>query len=431
MSRLAGVLLAAMTIGAIGHGLWPILPSWPAGCFAWIAALLLAPRVSRPQLVQIGLLLVIALMTIGGALLLDADIAWLRLLDTNAGLLSMLAAISFLQLVPIRTGSPATEERRGPAAYLKTLLSVAVFGGFINLSAMLLVADRVARKSGLSAFAGQSITRAFSGCPCWSPFFAGMAVVLTYVPETGLLRVVALGLPFAVVGLAVVVIEARLRHAGELADFEGYPLTVASLWLPCLLAVAVTVGHLLLPRASFMVIIALAALLVTVGVLVASNGVVTSARRLGSYVQHGLPAMVGELLLFLAAGVLAVGLRALSTGMHLSLPFLRVFDFSAAALLLAVLILASMLGAHPIITISVVVPLLAPLQPDPHLLAVTLLFGWGLGTCGGPLSGTHLVMQGRYGISSLKGAMRNWPYVLAMYPLALLFLLVAGHFQTL
>jgi hypothetical protein len=35
-------------------------------------------------------------------------------------------------------------------------------------------------------------------------------------------------------------------------------------------------------------------------------------------------------------------------------------------------------------------------------------------------------MQGRYGISSLKGAMRNWSYVALMYPIALLFLLAVA-----
>jgi hypothetical protein len=425
MSRLAGLLLGLMTIASIGHGLLPVLPVWPAGLLAWGAAALLVGRASRAQFVQIGFLLLVGLLALAAAVSLGADVAWLRLLDSNAGLLSMLAAISFLQLLPIKA-EQTDAAPRGPGAFFRTVLSVAVFGGFINLSAMLLVADRLSRKNRLSAFACQSITRAFSGCPAWSPFFAGMAVVLTYVPDTSLVLVMAVGLPFAALGLLVVFVAALWRHREELRGFEGYPLTMANLWLPCLLAAAVGLGHLALPRTSIMDIIALAALTVTVSVLVFSDGTVEAGRRIGGFVQRGLPAMVGELLLFLAAGVLAVGLRSLVMVMHLSLPLITVFDATAAALLLALLIIPSMLGAHPIITISVVVPLLAPLDPDPQLLAMTLLLGWGLGTCAGPMSGTHLVMQGRYGISSLKGALRNWPYVALMYPFGALFLLLVA-----
>ncbi len=424
MTRLAGIALALMTGASIVHGLAPHLPGWPAGLCAWLAAGLLMIRISRPQAVQTCLLLLIGAAALTIAAALGADLPWLRLLDTNAGLLSMLAAISFLQLIPIR--AEAADVPHGPAAFRRTLLSVAVFGGFINISAMLLIADRLSGGRGLSWFACQSITRAFSGCPAWSPFFAGMAVVLTYVAETSLVFVVLIGLPFACVGLLVVVVEAHLRYPDALADFAGYPLTPANLWLPCLLAAGVILGHQLLPRASIMVIIALAALGVTAGVLVVTRGLVETGRRLGDYVLRGLPGMVGELLLFLAAGVLAVGLNALVTVMHVSLPVITGFDAVAAGLLLALLIVASMLGAHPIVTIAVIVPLLGPLEPDPQLLAVTLLFGWGLGTCAGPMSGTHLVMQGRYGISCLRGAVRNWPYVAIMYPVALLFLFLVA-----
>lgn len=426
MTSLAGILLALMTGASIGHGLLPALPSWPSGLLAWSAAVLLVSRASRVQFIQIGLLLLIGVVTLISATMLGADVPLLRLLDSNAGLLSMLAAISFLQLIPIRAETPAAAVPRGPAAFWRILLSVAVFGGFINIPAMLLVADRLTRGRYLSTFACQSITRAFSGCPAWSPFFAGMAVVLTYVSETSLLFVMFVGLPFAVVGLLLVFVEARFRYRSELAEFEGYPLTVANLWLPCLLAAAVGLGHVALPQTSIMDIIALAALAVTAGVLLASFGTIETGRRLGAHVQQGLPTMVGELLLFLAAGVLAVGLHTLVTVMHISLPLITAFDATAAGLLLALLIVPSMFGAHPIITISVVVPLLGPINPDPQLLAVTLLFGWGLGTCAGPMSGTHLVMQGRYGISSIKGAMRNWSYVALMYPVALLFLYIVS-----
>jgi hypothetical protein len=88
------------------------------------------------------------------------------------------------------------------------------------------------------------------------------------------------------------------------------------------------------------------------------------------------------------------------------------------------MVLISILGVHPIISIAVFTPLLAPLTPDPQLLAVTYVFAWSLGTCAGPLSGVNLIFQGRYGIPALQLARRNWPFV-AMMTLAGLALLHA------
>ncbi len=429
MQSLAGVLIFLMLISAIVAGLWPAFPTWPSGLFAWGAALLLVSRVSAAQTVQIGVLLLIGLIALFSALYMGADLQWLRLLDSNTGLLSMLAAVSFLKLVAMQMEASVETVPRGPAAFQRTVLAVAVLGSFINISGPILISDRIAQKDGLSAFAAQSITRAFSGCPAWSPFFGGMAVVLTYISETNLLFVMMIGLPFAVVGVLVILLEAHLRYRSRVNDFVGYPLTVSSLRVPVILAICVGMGYIFLPQVPILIVIALAALMVCVLILSVSHGSIKTGRMLGSHVLHNLPGMIGELLLFLSAGVLAVGLRALVAAAQLSVPFFGDFDAAAAGILLAMMIVSSILGAHPIIAVSVVTPLLASINPDPQLLAVTYLFGWSLGTCAGPLSGTHLIMQGRFGIHNVKGAVRNWPFVAVMYCVSLIFLKLVASIQ--
>ena len=429
IQSLAGVLIFLMLISAIVAGLWPAFPTWPSGVFAWTAALLLVSRVSAAQILQIGALLLIGLVALASALYMGANLQWLRLLDSNTGLLSMLAAVSFLKLVVTQIEASVEVVPRGPAAFRRTVLAVAVLGSFINISGPILISDRIAQKGGLSAFAAQSITRAFSGCPAWSPFFGGMAVVLTYISETNLLFVMMIGLPFAVVGVLVILLEAHLRYRSKVNDFTGYPLTVSSLRVPVILAICVGMGYMFLPQVPILIVIALAALVVCVLMLSVSHGSIKTGRMFGSHVLHNLPGMIGELLLFLSAGVLAVGLRTLVSAAHLSVPFFTDFDAAAAAILLALMIVSSILGAHPIIAVSVVTPLLASINPDPQLLAVTYLFGWSLGTCAGPLSGTHLIMQGRFGIHNVKGAVRNWPFVAVMYCVSLIFLKLVASIQ--
>ena len=92
------------------------------------------------------------------------------------------------------------------------------------------------------------------------------------------------------------------------------------------------------------------------------------------------------------------------------------------------MILLAVAGLHPVVTISAATPLVMTLSPAPDLLAVCYLLAWGLGTCASPLSGTHLVFQGRYGIPSWQGALRNWPYVLVMYGVAVFFLFTIERF---
>ena len=148
-------------------------------------------------------------------------------------------------------------------------------------------------------------------------------------------------------------------------------------------------------------------------------------KTLSRFIVEGLPTMINELQLFLAAGVLAAGLATLFDGSFASAS--TGFTASSAAMLLGVMILLAVVGVHPVVMIAGATPLIISLNPAPDLLAVCYLLAWGLGTCASPLSGTHLVFQGRYDIPSWKGAVWNWPYVAFMYVLSVILLyLVAG-----
>ena len=87
--------------------------------------------------------------------------------------------------------------------------------------------------------------------------------------------------------------------------------------------------------------------------------------------------------------------------------------------------MVAMTGVHPVVSVALATSLLIPVQPNPELLATTLLFGWNIGTLACPLSGLHLLIQGRYGIPSLRSAMNQWPYA------AILFVLGSVWLQTL
>jgi hypothetical protein len=186
----------------------------------------------------------------------------------------------------------------------------------------------------------------------------------------------------------------------------------AALWIPGLLAVVVLSVHGLMPQVPVLTVISMAALLLTLVVLVKRDGRFAPGRY-RAHVAQGLPTMAGELALFLAAGVLAAGIGTAveSSGWTLALDRFGATEAWYMVLLMTVLSIA---GVHPVISIATAQGILAPLAPDPNLLGIAYLMAWGVGVSISPFSGMHLGMQGRFGIDS-RGFLRwNAGFTLVM-----------------
>jgi hypothetical protein len=409
--------------GLLGLGFDPL---WIAGLAAWAAALLLFIDTSRVLKIQVSLI-----MLAGAAMLMYAEshgahIEADRIVNANTGLMTMIAAVGFLRLVVIPDTLQEESLPVGPRAFLQTLIGLNISSSIINISAPILISDRIHRKRPLQRFTAQTFTRVFCGVSSWSPFFGAMAVVLTYVSDASLGWIIVAGFPFMLVGFIGVYIEARLRYADEVQNFVGYPTHLTALKVPALLIIVVIAASQAFADLPILVVIAISALLVTVAVLLLRLGARASLRGLSEYTTTGLPRIVNELCLFLAAGVLAGGISALILNGVLENPFDQ-FDAVTAAEVLAIMLFCAFCGIHPIIMISSFAPMIMTLDPNPNLLAATFLFAWHLGTCSNPLSGTNLVFQGRYGLPGWKLAFWNWPYALCMLAVAALWLQVVAR----
>ena len=427
IASLAGTLLLAMILITITAGLfqtsWSQESATLAGLFAWTAAFLLFSGTSSALKIQVSILI-----TIGGGLiayvaLTDGSSSIISIIGANTGLLSMIAAVGFLRLVALPEQSASEQLPRGKEAFWKTLAGLNISSSIINISSPILIGDRIHRSRPLDRLSIQSFTRVFCSAASWSPFFAAMAVVLTYVKGAELSSLIFYGLPFTLMGVGLTVIEAHLRYPQQLDNFIGYPTQLAALGIPLLLVIAVGGFSLVSENTPTLVIISVSALLITV-LLLLRRGMKTTVHRISEHVVDGLPSMRNELCLFLSAGVLATGISALINSGQLINP-LPFFDHRIAGLLLLAMLLMSTIGIHPVIQISSISGLLLQLNPDPSLLAATFLFAWHLGTCASPLSGTNLVFQGRYGVPAWRIAMWNLPYGLLMVMLGGMWLWVA------
>ena len=142
---------------------------------------------------------------------------------------------------------------------------------------------------------------------------------------------------------------------------------------------------------------------------------------LGEFVTQGLPRMSGELVLFLSAGVLAAGISTAVAVSGIDLTP-EVFGPSEASLLLVGMVLLSLFGIHPVISVTTASGLILPASPDPDLLAMTFLMTWAAGVCISPFSGLSLAIQGRYGINAFSFPRWNGLFVMLLLALDILVL---------
>ncbi len=399
----AGWLIAAGLLAGMGATWWA--PGYVlAGTLYWLALLGLWSRLSVRTRRQALVMIAVGVGGLLGAAARGPVPAVEQLLTSNAPLLTMLVAVSFLSLVarPVDEGSLP----RGRRGLLSTLLGVHLFGAVINLSALFIFGDRMAREGQLERRQVLSLERAFSACAFWSPFFAAMAVALSVAPAAELTTLWLLGLPLAALSLGLTYREMTRLGVGQ-AAFVGYPLNYRSLVMPLLLAAGVLLCRYLSPGWSILAIISLLAPLLTAVLLLPRRG--EGGRRLAQHIDQRLPNMANELGLFLAAGMLSLGLGALLTGLDSGGVFSQFGPAQASATLLVMLLLA-FLGIHPLISISLLGPLVAPLDPDPDLLALVCLSAWAMGVTLGPLSGVHLSLQGRYGADARQLVRWNLGY---------------------
>ncbi len=406
-AALAGILLTLMITASVAPGGSLLL----AGGLGWSAALLLSDRLGRRQRLQSAWLIGLGAAGMAWGAWQGGPLLFTQAVAGNQGLVSLLAAVSFLRLVT-QPGSIDDQQRqpRGRKALWRTLIGVHLFGAVINLSTVVILGDRMATRGRLGQRRALALSRGFAAAAFWSPFFSAMAAALTYAPGAHLSIVVLAGLPMAALSLWLTAREIDPKNPRRGAPFIGYPMRFSALWIPGLLVVIVLSLHALIPRWSILAIIALSAPLLTLIILLTRKGH-RAGPPLQDHIQRGLAGTVNELALFLAAGVLAAGLTSLTGPFGAWLPFDR-FGSSQASLLLMAMVGIAALGVHPVITIAACGVWLAPLHPEPNLLAITLLMAWAIGVPANPLSGLHLMMQGRYGIDGYAFLRWNAGYVL-------------------
>lgn len=407
---LAGLALQVMRLAGLPVALGAVSLS------LWLAVVLLWRDLGRRNRLQAGALAGTGIaLLLAAALVFDAEIAWLGILDGNSYVVAMLVGVSFIGLIGSRRGhapppGSAVTGRRGTAG---TWLGVHLLGAVLNLSTVFMVGDRLRRHGELSLPQLLALNRGLSSAALWSPFFASMGVVMTLAPEMRFGSVLAVGLPLGLAAGGLSLIDLSRRF--ELAEVPGYSLSPSSLLMPVVMAALVLLFHYVLtPSLSIVSIITF----LLPAVALASNlpqGPRWTLRRVRSHALERLPAMRGEVSLFLCAGLLTQGLSAFiaaATGSQWTL-FEHFGAPQAVASFLAI-VASAVAGLHPIIGVSVLASMLELPGSRQTLFAFVALAAWAVGTSVGPLSGINLSLQGRYGVSGGVMMRNNLGYAAAL-----------------
>ncbi|MFG6667408.1 hypothetical protein ACGK9R_09900 [Halomonas sp. HNIBRBA4712] len=425
--RLAGALaLAGLIVQIIGFtGLFSSTQA--VSYLLWAAVALLWKDIPGRSRLQAGVLIALGLlMLIAARVFFDANIEWAHSLEGNVFVVAMLVGVSFITLIG-REGNKPTAGRRltGSGGILRTWLGVHFLGTILNVSTVFMVGDRIARRAPLTTPQFLALNRGLSSAAFWSPFFASMGVVIALAPQVQYSQIALIGLPIALASGAFTTFELSRRF--DLAEVDGFSLSPKSLFMPAAMALGVMLFHFgLTPELTIVSIITF----LIPAVAVAANlrdGAVFTLKRVRQHTFNRLPGMRGELSLFLAAGLLTIGLSTLvnaAAGESWTL-FERFGTLQAMASYAAILI-SALAGLHPIIGISILASILNLAAHEQTLFAFVALSGWAVGTSVGPLSGINLSLQGRYGISGYQMMRDNLPYAAVMSLIALATIAVIG-----
>lgn len=394
-----------------------------AGLLAWFAFLLLFNTLTNKKILTT--LLSLSILAFGVSYYNSYEINFIKVFTVNQYLLTLLIGVGFLRLIATPKKDKSVNLPKGKQSFLKTYLGVHLFGSVINLSSLILVADKLYKKAPLTNAQIVLLTRAFSSDAYWSPFFVAFAAAITYAPNLSATVILINGLFLASCAFLITYYEVIKDKKFNLDEFRGYPVAFETLTLPFSLAFLVLLTNHYFPNTKVIVLIALFSLLLTLFVLPIKKGLGKSLNILKNHTLEELPRMKLEISLFLVAGMFGISISSILVGMDVALPF-EEFDWVIASILLAIFIFLAFIGIHPIITIAIIGDFLSGVNHT--LLAITFLMAWSTTVSTSPFSGLNLTIVARYKLRAKDIVALNIKYALKMYILCVLCLFILSNY---
>jgi len=392
-----------------------------ASLCSWIAFILLFLTLSKKRVIIP--LLVLSFCNFLFSYINGFEIDFVKAIIINQYLLSLLIGVGLLKLIATPKFEKEVKKETPKNSFLKTYLGVHLFGSVINLSSLVLVADKMYKKSPLTNLQLVVITRAFSSDAYWSPFFVSFAVALTYLPDFNKATIFFNGIILAFIAFLITYYDVNKKF--DLSKFKGYPISFETLYIPLSLALMVLITKYYQEDMKVIILIGSYSLLLTLIILLLKERLLKALSLLKEHITDDLPKMKMEISLFLVAGMFGVSIGTILTGYNLVVPFEN-FTYLEASIVLFLFIFLAFIGIHPIITIATIADFM--LQFNHTLLAVTFLMAWATTVSTSPFSGLNLTIQSRYNINAKDIFLLNISYAIRMYIICVFALYILDNF---
>ena len=397
-----------------------------ASLFAWLSFAFIFPTLKDKKILLI--LMFFSFVAYCICLYNDFKIDYIKVFTVNQYLLTLLIGVVFLRLIAIPKKEKNIVFPKGKNSFIKTYLGVHLFGSVINLSSLILVADKMYKKSPLTNAQIVLLTRSFASDAYWSPFFVSFAAATTYAPNLNTSLIMLNGIILAVFAFVITYIDVTRNKEFDIQNFYGYPLSLENLYLPVILATLVLVTNHFYPDAKVIILVSLFSISMVFVLLPFKTSLNEARKLIKKHILYELPKMKSELSLFLVAGVFGVLVGSILIGLNLSLPF-KIFDWQIASILLLIFIFLAFIGVHPIITIAIIGDYLNGVNHT--LLALTFLMAWSTTVSTSPFSGLNMTIVARYDFSSKEIFRLNIFYALKMYLICILCLFILSKYLNL
>lgn len=394
-----------------------------AGILAWISFLILFNSIKNKKMILI--LFILSLIAFLISYFNGFKIDFIKVFTVNQYLLTLLIAVGFLRLIATPKKDKLSSLPKGKQSFIKTYLGVHLFGSVINLSSLILVADKMYKKAPLTNSQIILLTRAFSSDAYWSPFFVAFAAAITYAPNLNTSIILLNGITLAFLAFLITYYEVIKNKEFNIDEFRGYPLSFDSLYLPFILAVLVLLTNYIYPETKVIVLISLYSMLMSLFILPLKKGFNQAISKFKLHIIDELPKMRVEMALFLVAGMFGMAVSSILIGLNLKLPF-EIFDWQIASILLLIFITLAFIGIHPIITIAIIGDFLS--GANHTLLALTFLMAWSTTVSTSPFSGLNLTIVARYNFDAKEIFKLNIFYAFKMYLICVLCLFVLSKY---
>ena len=397
-----------------------------AGILAWTSFLILFNSIKNKKMILI--LFILSLITFLISYFNGFKIDFIKVFTVNQYLLTLLIAVGFLRLIATPKKDKLSSLPKGKQSFIKTYLGVHLFGSVINLSSLILVADKMYKKAPLTNSQIILLTRAFSSDAYWSPFFVAFAAAITYAPNLNTSIILLNGITLAFLAFLITYYEVIKNKEFNIDEFRGYPLSFDSLYLPFILAVVVLITNYIYPNIKVIVLISLYSILMSLFILPIKKGFNQAISKFKLHIIDELPKMKVEMALFLVAGMFGMAVSSILIGLNLKLPF-EIFDWQIASILLLIFITLAFIGIHPIITIAIIGDFLGGVNHT--LLALTFLMAWSTTVSTSPFSGLNLTIVARYNFDAKMIFKLNIFYAFKMYLICVVCLFILSKYLNL